>query len=260
MPRHFWISASIAMLVAAFALLGFALPRLYLLDVPRASASSGEWSSQMQVATYTVPPVRADAIRNTLNTVLMNNREGQPLGQASLPLPDQLMVSAPGRMHDSIRRSIASLSEGEASAPAGPASATLEVWLVDAVPGMGADDPQLSAVKPELDQARQRFGHGRYRLLERSMALATLNGETVSLGGMRSQVRIRAVARDAGTVEASINVTLAGAAGNQFASELLLPEAQWLLVGLLPGSGEDRPERLLLMRQRSAGSSAAAGQ
>jgi hypothetical protein len=260
MPRHFWISASIALLVAAFALLGFALPRLYLLDAPRGGPGSGDWAGQLQVTTYSVPPARAEAIRQTLNDVLLANRDGQPVGQASLPLPDRLMVSAPGRLHDSIRRSIASLSEGEASALATAGSAAVDVWLVDAVSGGGADDPQLSAVKAELDQARQRFGHGRYRLLERSMAITELDGETVSLSGNQSQVRIRALAREAGKVEAHVELMLVGAASNRFTSELMLPEGQWLLVGLMPGSGGDRPERLLLMRQTAAGPGATAGQ
>src|SRR5688572_22154397 len=100
MPRHFWISASIAMLVAAFALFAFALPRLYLLD--RATSPVRDQAPQ-QVVTYPVPPARAEAIRNSMNSVLLvNNERAQPLGQASLPTPDQLVISAPARMHDSI--------------------------------------------------------------------------------------------------------------------------------------------------------------
>jgi hypothetical protein len=266
MPRYFWISASIAVLIAAFALLALALPGLHELDGASLSPASRESAAQQQVATYPVPPARAEAIRNTLNSVLLANRDGaQPYGQASLPMPDRLVVSAPGRMQPSIRNAIVSLSQGEAAAATSDASATIDIWLVDAVNVVGKDDPQLAPIKAVLEQARQRFGHGHYRLLERSMAVASLGGGSVAVTGPNSRAQLHVLPREAGTVEAQIELQLveAGRVSN-FQSKMLLPEGEWQLVGLLPPSRGDAPERLLLLRQSTVTAAvnpaAAAGQ
>jgi hypothetical protein len=247
MSRHFWISASIAMLVAAFALFAFALPPLYLLD--NASGPARDRSFQ-QLATYSVPPARADAIRDTMNSVLV------PLGQASLPTPDRLVVSAPARMQDSIKRAIDSLSEGETAGSNQDAQASVDIWLVEAMPADAVADPRLAMAAEVLEEARGRFGHRQFRLLERLMIVADLNGASARIAGTQvQQAELRLVGRNTGTLEAHATLLITHSRGvGTFVSKLTLPEGQWQLVGLLSDSAST-PERLLLMRQTPASSS-----
>jgi hypothetical protein len=263
MPRYFWVSASIAMLVAAFAMLAIGYRQGALADGPdRAAAAMLQRESPQQVATYEVPPARGEAIRNTLNAVLLANKDGvQPVGSASLPMPDRVVVSAPARMQDSIRKAIASLSVGETQAANSAASAAVDIWLVEGSSSGTGDDPRLQGAKPALDEARRRFGHTRYQLRDRAMVVATLGGSSVHLDGPRSRAEIRLRPHDAGSVEAQIDLVVNEDSGNKrFDSNLLLAEGQWQLVGLLPGAGGNAPERLLLVRQTAVKSSAAAGQ
>lgn len=248
MPRHFWVSASIAMLVAAFALFAFALPRLYLLDAPASQATD---RAALEVATYQVPPAQAEAISNTMNSVLFAfSKEGvQPIGQASLPAPDRLVVSAPARMQASIRRAITALSQDEAATTTPHAQASVDIWLVEALAAEGPADPRLAVADEVLEAARQRFGHRQYRLLERLMIQTDVGGISArTAGALIRRVDLQLVGSDRG-VEAQVQLAVGDERGpGNFGSKLSLPEGQWQLVGLLSSSGAT-PERLLLMRQ-----------
>lgn len=241
MPRHFWVSASIAMLVAAFALFAFALPRLYLLD---GATSSARDQGAQQVSTYPVPPARADAILNSLSTVL------QPHGHASIPAPGQVMVSAPAQMQDSIRRAIIMLSQGEALGSKPKAQAAVDIWLVEALVVDGPADPRLAMAGEALDAARQRFGHRRYQLSERLMILTDLSGYPArTAGSMFRQAELRVVGQESGTIDGQVKLVISDNRSiSNYESKLSLPDGQWQVVGLLSGSATT-PEHLLLMRQ-----------
>lgn len=258
MPRHFWISASIAVLVAAFALFALALPALYRIDAAELSARPDQ--AALQVQAFTVPPARAEAIRIAVNTVLLATpgRDGvQPLGQASLPAPDRLVVSAPARMQDSIRRAIVSLSEGETAAPEERTAIALDVWLVEAVDAR-QQDPRLAIVEDVLNEARQRFGHAQYRLLERSMVTASPGRDSVMVRGARSSANFQTITRrPGGQIEAKLEFRMGDNSGNWILSQMLLPDGQWQLVGLLPRTAANAPESLLLVRQTPSMAAAA---
>jgi hypothetical protein len=259
MPRHFWISASIAVLVAAFALLGMALSRMALVDeVSRGRSSASELAFQHQVVTYEVPPARADRIQHALNSVLQG-AEGVPAsGRAQLASPGQMVVSAPPRMHESIRQAIAGLTGGEAGQLSQTqSSVAVEMWLVEAASAAGSDDARLAPALAVLDVARTRFGHRHYRLLDRSMTVATPSDRSIlAATGSRSTFTLELTANNGQTVDAEIGVRLMEQGRvSQLQAMLQLPAGQWQLVGLLPDAGGNSPERLLLVRQTAAGSS-----
>lgn len=257
MPRYFWISASIAILVAAFSLLGIAHRQVSLAEL---AERSGSRATGLDVVVYSVPQARGQAIADALNTVLLTApRDGvQPLGAARLSAPDLLVVSAPRRMHGSIEKAIASLSEGESPDQGYSEVSALDLWLVEATRS-GPDDPRLMAAGQALDVARMRFGHQHFRLLDRVMLVARADGETVRARGSRTASSVKLYPHDADSVEAEVEIQGVDQWATQFESKLLLPEGQWQLVGLLPAAGEGNPERLLLMRQTRAPSSPAPG-
>jgi hypothetical protein len=250
MPRHFWISASIALLVAAFALLGMALSRMALVDEARAPSSASGLAFQHQIVTYNVPPARAGQIQDALHMVLQG-AEGVPSsGRAELASPGQLVVSAPPRMQASIRQAIDELAgdeSGHAASSRGPVA--VEMWLVEAATAPAPDESLLAPAKVALEEARARFGHRHYRLVDRGMIVSSPPEQSM-VTGSRSTFSLRLSADDGQAVDASINVRLMEQGRvSQLASVLQLPADQWQLVGLLPNSGGDTPERLLLMRQ-----------
>lgn len=257
MPRYFWIAASISILVAAFSLLGIAHRQVSLAE---RAEGAGSRATGLDVIVYTVPPPRGQAITDALNTVLLTApRDGvQPLGAARLSAPDLLVVSAPGRMQGSIKKAIASLSEGASTEQGNPDASALDLWLVEATRS-GPDDPRLIAAGQALDVARMRFGHQHFRLLDRVMLVARADGEAARAGGSQTRSSVELYPHDAATVEAEVEFQVIDRWGTHFESKLLLPEGQWQLVGLLPVAGEGNPERLLLMRQTRASSSPAPG-
>lgn len=246
MPRHFWISASIAVLVAAFALLALALPRLVALDGERAGSQEAE--ARLQVATYPVPVARGDAIRKSLQSVLSQNPT--PVGRADLAAPDRLVVSAPIRMQESIRKAIEELAESDAGATTSPASVAVEVWLVEATASAGAVDPRLASASAALEEARVRFGHAGHRLLDRGMTVARMDGHQVAISGAGSQTLLQLLSNDGDAVDAAIDFKANDKGGiNVFQARMVLPADQWQLIGLLPNGNVSAPERLLLVRQ-----------
>lgn len=251
MPRFFWISASIAALVAAFALLALAVPGIEQMDA-RPAAEAARLRTDMRVVTYQVPPERSDVISSTLSAVLLGTRDGvQPLGQARVAAPGRLMVSAPASMHESIRQAIEELSQGQQVTGTTQAATAVEVWLVEAQESPGADDARLVTVKPMLDEARKRFGHGHYALLDRGMVVAMLDSSQAGITGSRFRAHLQARPQGKQMAQVQINLDIPDApvVSRSFGSTLPLPDGQWQLVGLMPGSGESAPERLLLMRQ-----------
>jgi hypothetical protein len=119
--------------------------------------------------------------------------------------------------------------------------------VVEALATDGPADPRLAAAGKMLEEARQRFNHRQYRLLERMMIVGDVSGSSARASGTEIRaVDLRLVGREDGVVDASVQVSLAENRG--FQSKLSLPEGQWQVVGLLSDSAAP-PERLLLMRQ-----------
>lgn len=233
---------------------------LVLRDGRPFGAESGFDPKARVVRVYAVPVDRGDAIRDALRVVLLANREqAEPLGQASLPLPGQLMVTAPASMHDSIAQSIDELTRGtpvETPASAISESVAIELWVVAVASGPGTDDPALAPASEALAQARSSFSLGRMQLVDRAMAVSATDGAVLSMrtGTLNGNFRLNRA--DAEQVRLAINLELreAEVAGrgaarrSDFGSTLLLRDREWQVVGLLSGNESGAPERLLLLR------------
>ena len=223
------------------------------------------------VRTYAVPADRGEDIREALRTVLLvyTNEGRQALGQASLPMPERLVVSAPAAMHASIASAIESLS-GVAGAAMLPARAVaVDLWVVGVQSESGEDDPALAAAAPALDAARRTFGLGRLRLVDRTTAvgLAQAGALDVRTSSLVAEMRLAAV--DAETVNAKMQIAIIrqgskGSTESQFGSQIPLRNGEWQVVGLVRDAGagtvagSDAPDLLLLVRQTAVDSSTAA--
>lgn len=168
------------------------------------------WAQVQQVKTYPVPLDRVESIRDSLRTVLLATREGaQPLGQASLPMPGMLVVAAPAAMQPSIETVIRQLSEGAevAAETALSRGFSFDILVLETAPEIQADGLELLALQPVLDQAREIFGLGKLRVMDRITLVGSENSipmgrllqtRTSSLG---AEIRLLSATADAVNLE-----------------------------------------------------------
>lgn len=223
------------------------------------------------VRTYAVPADRGEEIRDALRTVLLvNTNEGrQALGQASLPLPERLVVSAPVAMHASIATAIESLSGGTNAAAIPVRAVAVDLWVVGVQSQGGDDDPALATAASALHAARSTFGFGRFRLLDRAAAVGVAQAGALDVQTPRLNASIRLAAVDAQTVNAKLAIAVerhgsGGVTHSQFSSQLPLRNGEWQVIGLMRDTApadtdaSDAPDLLLLVRQTAVGTPAAA--
>lgn len=251
MQRGRWV------FLAAFSLVVALLGLVIFLPSGGAGAARN-LSDALQVRTYPVPPEQGESIRDAVRHALLVGYEGaQPMGQATLPRPDMLMVSAPATMHPSIEVAIKQLS-GEVNTTvdaASPRSHAFDIWVMEVSPGASEDDAALTALKPVLDQAREVFGIGALRVTDR---FAMVGSGGIGKPGEAGPISVRsdrlgAIVRILSTTAESVDVDLGldwMQEPGSFFSRLTLRNNQWQIVGLLGSGGADSPERLLLVRQR----------
>jgi hypothetical protein len=105
------------------------------------------------LSTHAVPPVRAQAIAEAINTTLMQG-DAPPLGRAEVASPGTLVVRAPSGMQASIASTIAALQGVEAAEPVqlqveawwigkNPEAAPLPAELADVAKALGSDASAL---------------------------------------------------------------------------------------------------------------------
>lgn len=243
------------------AILGLGLLVLFLALRGPTQSTSGISSDGQLVMTYAVPPERGEAIRDALRVVLLTTREGvQPQGHASLPMPGMLVVAAPASMQPSIRTAVEELSKGAVADEIPESTVSFDLWVLAASDEPAQeDDPALRSLGPLLAQIRDEFGLGALQLVDRGMAAASKNSRrpdmTTALmetSQMTSSVHLYSITDT--RVEAGLQFRMTEVVDRarqivRFESSFSMPHNEWMVVGLLGGSG-DRPERLLLMRQR----------
>lgn len=219
------------------------------------------------VRTYPVPADRGEEIRDALRGVLQvrAGQGGLVLGQATLPLPNRLVVSAPESMHASIEESIAALAGGSATSAQVERAVAIDIWVVGVQPAIGEDDPALAIAAPALQQARTTFGFGSYRLIDRATVVGVAHGGALDVNTPTLNASIRLDTTDANTVSATLNIALRKRGGapmeSHFGSRLPLREGEWQVVGLLRDAASDvadTPDVLLLVRQTAVGTPTAA--
>ena len=141
----------------------------------------------------------------------------------------------------------------------------IDIWVVGVQPGDAADDPALAVAGPALQQARQTFGFGSYRLVDRTTVVGVAQGGALDANTPTLNASIRLEAQDVTTVSATLNIALRQRGGapmeSQFRSRLPLRDGEWQVVGLLrdaAAEASDTPDVLLLVRQTAVGTPAAA--
>ncbi|NLB14464.1 MAG: hypothetical protein GX826_10685 [Gammaproteobacteria bacterium] len=193
--------------------------------------------------------------------MLLTTREGvQPQGHASLPMPGMLVVAAPASMQPSIRTAVEELSKGAVADEIPESTVSFDLWVLAASDEPAQeDDPALQPLGPLLAQIRNEFGFGALQLVDRGMATVSRNSRhpdrtfaLMQTPQMTSSVHLFSITDT--RVEAVLEFRMTEVVDRarqdmRFESSFSLPHNQWMVVGLLGGSG-DRPERLLLMRQR----------
>ncbi len=179
-----------------------------------------------------------------------------------------LVVAAPAAMQPSIQTAIERLSEGGRADAEVVRSVAFDLWVVEVADEVAvADDPALAAVQPLLDQARAEFGLGPLRLFDRAMVVMAKGeravGEvfgSVTSPRMKGIMELKVMGET--FVEVGLNITLNERVNGAVdvrqrnsifqTSSISLPNDQWQVIGLLGGDAANAPNRLLLMRQRTA--------
>ena len=137
----------------------------------------------MEMRVYAVPAEQTRALVNTLNSVFGAQDGGvqkpASLGRVSSPAPGQLVVLAPASLQASIEASLHALSSnapprGDDGANA-EAPLRLSLWIVDALPGNGADGPSLAILAPALDEVRKTVGAAHFALRDMTEAVSRVD-------------------------------------------------------------------------------------
>ena len=98
------------------------------------------------LSTHAVPPARAQAIAEAINTTLMQG-DAPPLGRAEVAAPGTLVVRAPSGMQASIASTIAALQGVET---AEPAQVQVEAWWIGTTPEAAPLPAELADVAKAL--------------------------------------------------------------------------------------------------------------
>lgn len=146
-------------------------------------------ASNMQLKLYHVPENQSDQVVKALHSALAGNTldgwlKKQDNGmRVTEPFPGTVMVLAPPEIQASVGTVIHALSDDASKAP--PAKARqarnlqfrVHFWVVDMLPGRGADAPALQPLAPTLDALRKRLGTAHFELADTASA-TVLEGHT----------------------------------------------------------------------------------
>jgi hypothetical protein len=227
--------------VALFVVSAVAALLLGILLAGRDAPEADKDAARKLVKVYAVPTDRADALRDAI---------GAMGARTVVPMPGQLLVSAPEYMHGSIGSAIRELSAGgpEPAAQHRAMPVTIDLWVVAVTSAYAEDDPALATATRALDAVRGRLGLGRFELQRRAAMLGDTRGGGLHLDTQGFDVRMQLRPGAAGSVQAALQV---GFGTMRFETELPLRLGEWQVLALLGDAGSaagDRPERLLLIR------------
>lgn len=142
-------------------------------------------ASNMQLKLYHVPADQSGHVVKALQSALAGNSLGGLLNgmRVTEPFPGTVMVLAPPEIQTSVGKVIPALSDDASKAP--PAKVRqaqnlqfrVHFWVVDMLPGHGADAPALKPLAPTLDTLRKRLGAAHFELADTASA-TVLEGHT----------------------------------------------------------------------------------
>lgn len=203
-PLASYVLAGIAaLMILVLAALAFGVVRRF--EAPRHVMPLNEPPS---LRVYAVPGDRAREIRDALDVVLSATHEkGAPLGRAMLS-GGQLVVLAPRETQDTIADAVKQLVGKAPVAANAVTSMRLSLWMVDALPGAGADDPALAPIGAALQASRASLGEVRFALRDATALTALPNGDGVEIESPR-HTHLNAQLR-AGETGTSVDIGIRG--------------------------------------------------
>lgn len=136
------------------------------------STSQDAGAPPREIKLYSVPPQQSPALLHALRETVINGH-GSTVTQ---PFPGKLLVAAPADEQASIGAAIHALSKAAETTPH-PEQLHVHFWVIDAMPGKGADAAALQPLSGTLDALRKRIGPSHFLLDDSAMAVAT-PGET----------------------------------------------------------------------------------
>lgn len=134
-----------------------------------ASPSQAETAPPMQLKLYSVPPQKSQALLMALRGTIMHGN-----GRAEAPFPGKLLVAAPADEQASIGAALETLSKTPVP-NVEHAQFRVHFWVVDMLPGSGADASALKPLAPTLDTLRKHLGPAHFELAD-SASATTLEG------------------------------------------------------------------------------------
>lgn len=140
---------------------------------PADGAANKSASAPMELKIYDVPPAKTDVLRAALSEVLEPDK-----AKVSMPAPGKLMVYAARGAQPSIEQALSVLSK---SSPENQINEHLQVrfWIVDSIPGDGADDSALKELAAPLGSLRQSLGSVHFILDEQSASAVDENRDAM---------------------------------------------------------------------------------
>ncbi len=230
-----------ALMILILAALAFGVVRRF--EAPRHVMPLGEPPS---LRVYAVPGDRAHEIRDALDVLLSATHEkGASLGRAMLS-GGQLVVLAPRETQDTIAEAVKQLV-GTAPVTTNAITAMrLSLWMVDALPGTGADDPALAPIDAALQATRASLGDVRFALRDATALTALPNGDMAEIESPR-QSHVNAQLR-AGETGTSVDIGVRGPDASLRTTTLLQTGQVVVLAQMLSPDKADERIRLYIVR------------
>lgn len=144
------------------------------------SRDAGPGVAEMTMQVHTVPPERAEELRDRLNYVLSASEDSR-LGKVSVSAQGQLLVLAPARLQPSIEASLKDIltaSPQQSGLTKVLPQLQFKLWSVDAISGAGTDSEGLEEIEPALQELRSSAGAAHFVLRDRSESVS-MPGEEV---------------------------------------------------------------------------------
>lgn len=194
---------------------------------------------------YSVPPERAESLREALISALGDN------ARVSLLPPDKLLVLASAPLQTSVAENLGRLIETAAAVVADPGPVRLTLWIVD-VADSDVPDRRLAPMQQTLDAVRESLAAPGFQLLSQLAITASASDRgSASAGDDNAQLRARLSAATDG-VNAELDITSGNRTQVRTQTRLKFGETVLLAQAMPSEAGRSRV-RLIIVRADPAG-------